>query len=103
MANMDIAERRKADGKILRKFEGMDSNSVVQQYLGSTGKKWSKNLNSDASALLDTLIHIESVRKDFRKDNECHKWDCYSLWATGSGKSTTLAALREKIQAILIL
>ena len=70
MAQMDIAERRASqDGKILRKFEGNRLEFRCSTVPGKHGEKMVlRILNSDASALnLDTLIHIESVRKDFRK------------------------------------
>ena len=41
MAMMDIAERRASqDGKILRRFEGIVLNFVVQQCQESTEKRW---------------------------------------------------------------
>jgi len=100
MANMDIAERRASqDGKILRKFEGNRLEFRCSTVPGKHGEKMVlRILNSDASALnLDTLIHIESVRKDFRKIMNATNGIVIVSGPTGSGKSTTLAAaLREK-------
>ena len=100
MANMDIAEKRASqDGKILRKFEGNRMEfrcSTVREKHGE--KMVLRILNSDASALnLDTLIHIEKVRNDFRKIMNATNGIVIVSGPTGSGKSTTLAAaLREK-------
>ena len=96
-----MTERRASqDGKILRKFEG---NRLVISLFNGSWKAWKKRwfsgiLNSDASTLnLDTLIHIESVRKDFRKIMNATNGIVIVSGPTGSGKSTTLAAaLREK-------
>ncbi len=100
MAKMDIAERRASqDGKILRKFEGNRLEFRCSTVPGKYGEKMVlRILNSDASALnLDTLIHIESVRKDFRKIMNTTNGIVIVSGPTGSGKSTTLAAaLREK-------
>ena len=100
MAMMDIAERRASqDGKILRKFEGNRLEFRCSTVPGKHGEKMVlRILNSDASALnLDTLIHIESVRKDFRKIMNATNGIVIVSGPTGSGKSTTLAAaLREK-------
>ena len=100
MAMMDIAERRASqDGKILRKFEGNRLEFRCSTVPGKHGEKMVlRILNSDASALnLDTLIHIESVRKDFRKIMNSTNGIVIVSGPTGSGKSTTLAAaLREK-------
>ena len=100
MAKMDIAERRASqDGKILRKFEGNRFEFRCSTVPGKHGEKMVlRILNSDASALkLDTLIHIESVRKDFRKIMNTTNGIVIVSGPTGSGKSTTLAAaLREK-------
>mgnify|MGYP003346882879 FL=1 len=100
MAQMDIAERRASqDGKILRKFEGNRFEFRCSTVPGKHGEKMVlRILNSDASALnLDTLIHIESVRKDFRKIMNSTNGIVIVSGPTGSGKSTTLAAaLREK-------
>ena len=100
MAQMDIAERRASqDGKILRKFEGNRLEFRCSTVPGKHGEKMVlRILNSDASALnLDTLIHIESVRKDFRKIMNATNGIVIVSGPTGSGKSTTLAAaLREK-------
>ena len=100
MAKMDIAERRASqDGKILRKFEGNRLEFRCSTVPGKHGEKMVlRILNSDASALnLDTLIHIESVRKDFRKIMNATNGIVIVSGPTGSGKSTTLAAaLREK-------
>ena len=100
MAQMDIAERRASqDGKILRKFEGNRLEFRCSTVPGKHGEKMVlRILNSDASALnLDTLIHIESVRKDFRKIMNATNGIVIVSGPTGSGKSTTLAAaLKEK-------
>ena len=100
MAMMDIAERRASqDGKILRKFEGNRLEFRCSTVPGKHGEKMVlRILNSDASALnLDKLIHIESVRKDFRKIMNATNGIVIVSGPTGSGKSTTLAAaLREK-------
>ena len=100
MAQMDIAERRASqDGKILRKFEGNRLEFRCSTVPGKHGEKMVlRILNSDASALnLDTLIHIESVRKDFRKIMNATNGLVIVSGPTGSGKSTTLAAaLKEK-------
>ena len=100
MAKMDIAERRASqDGKILRKFEGNRLEFRCSTVPGKHGEKMVlRILNSDASALnLDTLIHIESVRRDFRKIMNATNGIVIVSGPTGSGKSTTLAAaLREK-------
>ena len=100
MAMMDIAERRASqDGKILRKFEGNRLEFRCSTVPGKHGEKMVlRILNSDASALnLDTLIHIEGVRKDFRKIMNSTNGIVIVSGPTGSGKSTTLAAaLREK-------
>ena len=100
MAQMDIAERRASqDGKILRKFEGNRLEFRCSTVPGKHGEKMVlRILNSDASALnLDTLIHIESVRKNFRKIMNATNGIVIVSGPTGSGKSTTLAAaLKEK-------
>ena len=100
MASMDIAERRASqDGKILRKFEGNRLEFRCSTVPGKHGEKMVlRILNSDASQLnLDTLIHIESVRKDFRKIMNSTNGIVIVSGPTGSGKSTTLAAaLKEK-------
>ena len=100
MATMDIAERRASqDGKILRKFEGNRMEFRCSTVPGKHGEKMVlRILNSDASALnLDTLIHIEGVRKDFRKIMNANNGIVIVSGPTGSGKSTTLAAaLKEK-------
>ena len=100
MAQIDIAERRASqDGKILRKFEGNRLEFRCSTVPGKHGEKMVlRILNSDASALnLDTLIHIESVRKDFRKIMNATNGIVIVSGPTGSGKSTTLAAaLKEK-------
>ena len=100
MAKMDIAERRASqDGKILRKFEGNRLEFRCSTVPGKHGEKMVlRILNSDASALnLDTLIHIESVREDFRKIMNATNGIVIVSGPTGSGKSTTLAAaLKEK-------
>ena len=100
MANMDIAERRASqDGKILRRFEGNRLEFRCSTVPGKHGEKMVlRILNSDPSSLkLDTLIHIESVRKDFRKVMNTNNGIVIVSGPTGSGKSTTLAAaLQEK-------
>jgi len=100
MANMDIAERRASqDGKILRKFEGNRLEYRCSTVPGKYGEKMVlRILNSDPSSLnLDTLIHIESVRNNFRKIMNATNGIVIVSGPTGSGKSTTLAAaLREK-------
>ena len=100
MAKMDIAERRASqDGKILRKFEGNRLEFRCSTVPGKHGEKMVlRILNSDASALnLDTLIHIKSVREDFRKIMNTTNGIVIVSGPTGSGKSTTLAAaLQEK-------
>ncbi len=100
MANMDIAERRASqDGKILRKFEGNRLEFRCSTVPGKHGEKMVlRILNSDPSTLnLDTLIHIESVRKNFRKIMNTTNGIVIVSGPTGSGKSTTLAAaLQEK-------
>ncbi len=100
MAKMDIAEKRASqDGKILRKFEGNRLEFRCSTVPGKHGEKMVlRILNSDASALnLDTLIHIESVREDFRKIMNTTNGIVIVSGPTGSGKSTTLAAaLQEK-------
>ena len=67
---MDIAEKRASqDGKILRKFEGNRLEFRCSTVPEKHGEKMVlRILNSDDSALnLDTLIHIESVRKILEK------------------------------------
>ena len=100
MAMMDIAERRASqDGKILRKFEGNRLEFRCSTVPGKHGEKMVlRILNSDASALnLDILIHIESVRENFRNIINATNGIVIVSGPTGSGKSTTLAAaLREK-------
>ncbi len=100
MAGMDIAERRASqDGKILRKFEKNRLEFRCSTVPGKHGEKMVlRVLNSDASALkLDSLIHIESVRKKFRKIMNVTNGIVIVSGPTGSGKSTTLAAaLKEK-------
>ena len=100
MAEMDIAERRASqDGKILRKFEGNRLEFRCSTVPGKHGEKMVlRVLNSDASALkLDTLIHIESVRINFRRIMNANNGIVIVSGPTGSGKSTTLAAaLKEK-------
>ena len=96
MASMDIAERRASkDGKILRKFEGNRLEFRCSTVPGKHGEKMVlRILNSDASTLnLDTLIHIKSVRKDFRKIMT-YKW-YFIVWDRSSGKSTTLASIER--------
>ena len=99
MANMDIAERRASqDGKILRKFEG----NKLEFRCSTAPAKYGEGmvlrvLNSDSSILdLNTLIHLENVRENFRKSIASSNGIVIVSGPTGSGKSTTLAAaLRE--------
>jgi len=99
MAMMDIAERRASqDGKIIRKFEGNKIELRCSTVSNTNGEKMVlRLLNSDASTLsLDFLIHIESVRENFRKMMSSTNGIIIVSGPTGSGKSTTLAAtLRE--------
>ncbi len=100
MANMDIAEKRASqDGKILRKFEGNRMEFRCSTVREKDGEKMVlRILNSDDSVLnLDTLIHIEEVRNNFRKIMNTTNGIIIVSGPTGSGKSTTLAAaLKEK-------
>jgi len=99
MANMDIAERRASqDGKILRKFEG----NKLEFRCSTAPAKYGEGmvlrvLNSNSSILdLNTLIHLENVRENFRKIIASTNGIVIVSGPTGSGKSTTLAAaLRE--------
>ena len=99
MANMDIAERRASqDGKILRKFEG----NKLEFRCSTAPAKYGEGmvlrvLNSDSSILdLNTLIHLDNVRENFRKSIASSNGIVIVSGPTGSGKSTTLAAaLRE--------
>ena len=97
---MDVAERRASqDGKILRKYQGNRLEfrcSIVPSKHGE--KMVLRILKSDAATLnLDTLIHVDSVRNDFRKIMNSTNGIIIVSGPTGSGKSTTLAAaLREK-------
>ena len=99
MANMDIAERRASqDGKILRKFEG----NKLEFRCSTAPAKYGEGmvlrvLNSNSSILdLNTLIHLENVRENFRKSIASSNGIVIVSGPTGSGKSTTLAAaLRE--------
>ena len=99
MACMNIAERRASqDGKIIRKFEGNTIELRCSTVPNTFGEKMVlRLLNSDASTLsLDFLIHIESVRENFRKMMSSTNGIIIVSGPTGSGKSTTLAAtLRE--------
>ena len=95
MANMDISEKRIGqDGKILRKFEGNKMEFRCSTVPSKHGEKMVlRVLNSDASVLnLDTLIHIESVRKCFRTTINATNGVIIVSGPTGSGKSTTIAA-----------
>ena len=95
MAYMDIAERRVSqDGKIIRKFEGNKIEFRCSTVPNTNGEKMVlRILNSDASTLnLDFLIHIESVRENFRKIMSSNNGIIIVSGPTGSGKSTTLAA-----------
>ncbi len=100
MANMDIAEKRASqDGKILRKFEGNRMEFRCSTVREKDGEKMVlRILNSDDSVLnLDTLIHVEEVRNNFRKIMNTTNGIIIVSGPTGSGKSTTLAAaLKEK-------
>ena len=100
MANMDIAEKRASqDGKILRKFEGNRMEFRCSTVREKDGEKMVlRILNSDDSVLnLDTLIHVDEVRDNFRKIMNSTNGIIIVSGPTGSGKSTTLAAaLKEK-------
>jgi len=100
MASMDIAEKRASqDGKILRKFEGNRMEFRCSTVREKDGEKMVlRILNSDDSVLnLDTLIHVEEVRNNFRKIMNSTNGIIIVSGPTGSGKSTTLAAaLKEK-------
>ena len=99
MAEMDIAERRAAqDGKILRSFEGKKIEFRCSTAPAKHGEGMVlRILNSDSSILnLDTLVHIENVKNQFRKVISSSNGIVIVSGPTGSGKSTTLAsALRE--------
>ena len=95
MAMMDIAESRVSqDGKIIRKFEGNRIELRCSTVPNTNGEKMVlRLLNSDASTLsLDFLIHIKSVRENFRKMISSTNGIIIVSGPTGSGKSTTLAA-----------
>tara|TARA_B100001093_G_scaffold494162_1_gene537257 strand:+ start:4223 stop:5878 length:1656 start_codon:yes stop_codon:yes gene_type:complete len=100
MANMDVSEKRASqDGKILRKFEGNRMEFRCSTVREKDGERMVlRILNSDDSVLnLDTLIHIEEVRNNFRKIMNTTNGIIIVAGPTGSGKSTTLAAaLKEK-------
>jgi len=97
---MDVAEKRASqDGKILRKFQGNRLEFRCSTVPSKHGEKMVlRILKSDAATLnLDTLIHIDSVRNNFRKIMNSTNGIVIVSGPTGSGKSTTLAAaLREK-------
>ncbi len=97
---MDVAERRASqDGKILRKFQGNRLEFRCSTVPSKHGEKMVlRILKSDPATLnLDTLIHVDSVRNDFRKIMNSTNGIVIVSGPTGSGKSTTLAAaLREK-------
>ncbi|KGF95762.1 Type IV fimbrial assembly [Prochlorococcus marinus str. MIT 9201] len=97
---MDVAEKRASqDGKILRKFQGNRLEFRCSTVPSKHGEKMVlRILKSDTETLkLDTLIHIEDVRKNFRKIMNSTNGIVIVSGPTGSGKSTTLAAaLREK-------
>ena len=100
MAQMDISESRASqDGKILRKFEGNRLEFRCSTVPGKHGEKMVlRVLNSDTSTLnLDTLIHIESVRNNFRKIMNATNGIVIVSGPTGSGKSTTLAAALKEM------
>ena len=102
MAKMDIAERRASqDGKILRRFEGNNLEFRCSTVPGRHGEKMVlRILNSDTSALnLDCLIHIESVRNNFRKIINDTNGIIIVSGPTGSGKSTTLAATLKEMNS----
>ena len=97
---MDVAEKRASqDGKILRKFQGNRLEFRCSTVPSKHGEKMVlRILKSDTESLkLDTLIHIEDVRNNFRKIMNSTNGIVIVSGPTGSGKSTTLAAaLREK-------
>ena len=97
---MDVAEKRASqDGKILRKFQGNRLEFRCSTVPSKHGEKMVlRILKSDTETLkLDTLIHIEDVRNNFRKIMNSTNGIVIVSGPTGSGKSTTLAAaLREK-------
>ena len=97
---MDVAEKRASqDGKILRRFQGNRLEFRCSTVPSKHGEKMVlRILKSDTETLkLDTLIHIEGVRNNFRKIMNSTNGIVIVSGPTGSGKSTTLAAaLREK-------
>ena len=100
MAEMDIAERRASqDGKILRKFEGKKMEFRCSTAPAKYGEGMVlRILNSDSSILnLDTLVHLESVRKEFRNAISSPNGIVIVSGPTGSGKSTTLASALKEI------
>ena len=100
MAGMDVSEKRASqDGKILRKFEGNRMEFRCSTVREKDGERMVlRILNSDDSVLnLDSLIHVEEVRNNFRKIMNTTNGIIIVAGPTGSGKSTTLAAaLKEK-------
>ncbi len=100
MAEMDIAERRASqDGKILRKYAGNKLEFRCSTAPGKHGEGMVlRVLNSDNSILdLNSLIHIDSIRDNFRKTISSSNGIVIVSGPTGSGKSTTLASVLREI------